>query len=273
MRRAAAERGNHEAVTWSFLPTPEADAFALRQAQDDRSPVWTLANPISEDMKAMRPSLLPGLLSAVRRNLDRGAAGLRLFEIGRRYLRGDGGVSDERLSLAFVLAGEKTPRGWKVRPEAAYVHYCSNETIGGVEFHWVPDAGAVPLVADASSHFLSRPLDVSKFGLIYAGAQKNAGPAGLTKIRVISVTREAGPNSSFINVKALCNAGEIVISGGFAVSGGAQATSRVVENSPFDVEEGRAGWTSTAVFESGYGKKAASVTLTTYAVCAQLSER
>jgi phosphoserine aminotransferase len=76
------------------------------------------------------------------------------------------------------------PRGWKVRPEAAYVHYCSNETIGGVEFHWVPDAGAVPLVADASSHFLSRPLDVSKFGLIYAGAQKNAGPAGLTIVLV-----------------------------------------------------------------------------------------
>jgi phosphoserine aminotransferase len=64
------------------------------------------------------------------------------------------------------------------------VHYCSNETIGGVEFHWVPDSGAVPLVADASSHFLSRPLEVQKFGLIYAGAQKNAGPAGLTLVIV-----------------------------------------------------------------------------------------
>jgi len=76
------------------------------------------------------------------------------------------------------------PRGWRVRPDAAYVHYCSNETIGGVEFHWVPETGAVPLVADASSHFLSRPLDVSRFGLIYAGAQKNAGPAGLTLVLV-----------------------------------------------------------------------------------------
>ena len=55
---------------------------------------------------------------------------------------------------------------------------CSNETIGGVEFHWIPDTGDVPLVADMSSHILSRPLDVSKFGLIYAGAQKNIGPAG-----------------------------------------------------------------------------------------------
>ncbi len=76
------------------------------------------------------------------------------------------------------------PRTWNVRKDAAYVHYCSNETIGGVEFHWVPDTGAVPLVADASSHFLSRPLAVEKFGLIYAGAQKNAGPAGLTLVIV-----------------------------------------------------------------------------------------
>ena len=76
------------------------------------------------------------------------------------------------------------PKKWNVRPDAAYVHYCSNETIGGVEFHQVIDVKNTPLVADASSHFLSRPLDVSKFGLIYAGAQKNAGPAGLTFVIV-----------------------------------------------------------------------------------------
>jgi phosphoserine aminotransferase len=75
------------------------------------------------------------------------------------------------------------PKQWNVRPDAAYVHYCSNETIGGVEFHEIPSS-EIPLVADASSHFLSRPLDVSKFGLIYAGAQKNAGPAGLTFVIV-----------------------------------------------------------------------------------------
>ena len=62
-----------------------------------------------------------------------------------------------------------------------YVHICSNETIGGVEYHWVPDTGDVPLVADMSSHILSRPVDVAKYGLIYAGAQKNIGPAGLTR--------------------------------------------------------------------------------------------
>ncbi len=73
---------------------------------------------------------------------------------------------------------------WKLDPDAAYVHYTSNETIGGVEFHWVPDTGAVPLVADMSSHILSRPMDVAKYGLIYAGAQKNIGPAGLTIVIV-----------------------------------------------------------------------------------------
>jgi phosphoserine aminotransferase len=75
------------------------------------------------------------------------------------------------------------PKKFSIRKEAAYLHYCSNETIGGVEFHETPSV-EIPLVADASSHFLSRPLDVSKFGLIYAGAQKNAGPAGLTFVIV-----------------------------------------------------------------------------------------
>ena len=69
---------------------------------------------------------------------------------------------------------------WKLNPDAAYLHYTPNETIGGVEFDSIPDTGNVPLVADMSSTILSRPFDVTKFGLIYAGAQKNIGPAGLT---------------------------------------------------------------------------------------------
>jgi len=68
---------------------------------------------------------------------------------------------------------------WTLDPNAAYVHYTANETIGGVEFQSIPDVGGVPLVTDASSTLLSRPLDVSRFGLIYAGAQKNFGPSGL----------------------------------------------------------------------------------------------
>jgi phosphoserine aminotransferase len=73
---------------------------------------------------------------------------------------------------------------WKLDPDAAYVHLTTNETIGGVEFHWVPDTGSVPIVADMSSHILSRPMDVSRYGLIYAGAQKNIGPAGVTIVIV-----------------------------------------------------------------------------------------
>jgi phosphoserine aminotransferase len=73
---------------------------------------------------------------------------------------------------------------WKLDADAAYVHICSNETIGGVEYHFTPDVGTVPLVADMSSDILSRPVDVSKYGLIYGGAQKNIGPAGLTIVIV-----------------------------------------------------------------------------------------
>lgn len=105
VRRAAAARGLNEAVNWSFISEAEAGHFGGGD--------WTLANPISEDMKVMRPTLLAGLLSAARRNMDRGASSVRLFEIGRRYFRAADGSSDERLTLGFVLAGEKRPRDWQ----------------------------------------------------------------------------------------------------------------------------------------------------------------
>jgi len=73
---------------------------------------------------------------------------------------------------------------WTLNPESAYLHFASNETIGGVEFNWLPETGKVPLVADMSSNILSRPIDVAKYGLIYAGAQKNIGPSGITVIIV-----------------------------------------------------------------------------------------
>lgn len=99
LRRTAAARGLAEAINWSFISQGQADAFG--------GGAWTLANPISEDLKVMRPSLLPGLLSAAARNLRRGAASVRLFELGRRYL-----ADGERLTLTVLLAGEQTPRGW-----------------------------------------------------------------------------------------------------------------------------------------------------------------
>ncbi len=97
---------------------------------------------------------------------------------------------------------------WKLDPDAAYVHICTNETIGGVEFHWVPDTGDVPLVADMSSHILSRPIDVTKYGLIYAGAQKNIGPAGLTLVIVREDLLDRAPKAiaSMLHYKAQAEA-------------------------------------------------------------------
>jgi phenylalanyl-tRNA synthetase beta chain len=100
VRRAAAARGLNEAVTWSFISEEEAAPFA--------GSAWILDNPISEELEAMRPSMLPGLLSAARRNAARGAESVRLFEIGRRYL-----ADGERPTLGLVLAGLAAPRHWR----------------------------------------------------------------------------------------------------------------------------------------------------------------
>jgi len=83
----------------------------------------------------------------------------------------------------FAIPGQNE---WTLSDNAAYLHYASNETIGGLQFDWIPDLGDTPLVTDMSSDILSRPLDVSRFGLIYAGAQKNIGPSGL----VVVIVRE-----------------------------------------------------------------------------------
>ncbi|NOU03325.1 MAG: phenylalanine--tRNA ligase subunit beta, partial [Novosphingobium sp.] len=107
VRRAAAALGLHEAITWSFISESEAAAVG--------GGTWVLQNPISEDMKVMRPSLLPGLLSAVQRNLDRGASTVRLFELGRRYL-----ADGEHPTLVLVLAGDKTARHWQSGKAQSY---------------------------------------------------------------------------------------------------------------------------------------------------------
>ena len=101
VRRAAAARGLDEAVTWSFISEQQAQSFGGGD--------WRLANPISEDMKVMRPSLLPGLIAAAQRNLNRGASAARLFEIGRRYL-GDA----EHATLGLLLTGDRMARDWQM---------------------------------------------------------------------------------------------------------------------------------------------------------------
>lgn len=110
VRRAAAARGLDEAVTWSFLSEAQAAPFG--------GGAWTLANPISEDLKVMRPSLLPGLLSATERNLKRGITAVRLFEIGRRYL-----ADAEHATLGVVLAGNRRERGWREGKAAGFDAY------------------------------------------------------------------------------------------------------------------------------------------------------
>ena len=98
----------------------------------------------------------------------------------KKYCRVNIAASSEDGNFSYVPKQAQ----WKLDPQAAYVHITSNETIGGVEFHWIPNTGDVPLVSDMSSHILSRPMDVGRYGLIYAGAQKNIGPAGLTIVIV-----------------------------------------------------------------------------------------
>jgi phosphoserine aminotransferase len=128
--------------------------------------------------------------AAVPMNLLRGKAGADYVVNGAWGKK----ASKEAAKYCKVNVAAKCPdekynhvpdaQGWKLDPGAAYLHYTPNETIEGVEFHFVPDAKGVPLVADFSSSFLSRPIDVSKFALIYAGAQKNAGPSGITFVIV-----------------------------------------------------------------------------------------
>ena len=99
---------------------------------------------------------------------------------GRKFARVNVVASSEDRNFTYVPKQST----WKRSANAAYLHVCTNETIGGVEYPFTPDTGETPLVADMSSHILSRPFDVSKFALVYAGAQKNIGPAGLVVVIV-----------------------------------------------------------------------------------------
>ena len=107
VRRAAAARGLDEAVTWSFIGEKEAALFG--------GGAHVLANPISEEMKYMRPSLIPGLAGAARRNADRGASEIRLFEVGRRYL-----ADSEHPTVGILMAGDKKPRSWQSGKAAGF---------------------------------------------------------------------------------------------------------------------------------------------------------
>lgn len=175
VRRTAAARGFDEAVTWSFISDAEAAAFGGGS--------WRLANPISEEMKVMRPSLLPGLIAAARRNLDRGAAAVRLFEIGRRYL-----ADAEHPTLAFILAGERRARGWqtgKAQPFDAFdakaevlaLLDAAGAPVGNLQVF--PDAGATWHPGRSATVRLGPKTVLAAFGELHPGLCRSIdAPAG-----------------------------------------------------------------------------------------------
>ena len=175
VRRTAAARGLDEAVTWSFISEAAAAAFGGGD--------WRLANPISEEMKVMRPSLLPGLIAAARRNLDRGAASVRLFELGRRYL-GDA----EHPTVTFLLAGDQRARGWQSGKARGFDAFDAKaEVLALLEAAGTPVAN-LQVMADAGPTWhpgrsarlgLGPKTIVASFGELHPGLQKTLdAPAG-----------------------------------------------------------------------------------------------
>ena len=174
VRRAAAARGMNEAITWSFISDRDADAFG--------GGVWRLANPISDDMRVMRPSLLPGLLAAAQRNADRGAGSIRLFELGRRY-----GADSEPLTLGIVLAGERAPRGWAAGKAQVFDAYdAKGEALALLEAAGAPIAN-LQVMGDAGAHYhpgqsgtlrLGPKTVLASFGTIHPATLKAFGLSG-----------------------------------------------------------------------------------------------
>jgi phenylalanyl-tRNA synthetase beta chain len=169
IRRTAAARGLDEAITWSFISEAEAEAFGGGD--------WRIANPISEEMKVMRSSLLPGLIAAARRNLDRGVSSVRLFELGRRYL-GDA----EHPTLSLLLAGEQRGREWrsgKARPFDAFD--AKSEVLALLEaagapianLQVIPDAGPTWHPGRSAKLGLGPKTIVARFGELHPGLHKS----------------------------------------------------------------------------------------------------
>src|SRR3954452_11010671 len=175
VRRTAAARGLDEAVTWSFISEEEARAFGGAD--------WRLANPISEDLKVMRPSLLPGLITAARRNLDRGATSVRLFELGRRYL-GDA----EHPTLSLLLAGGKRGREWQAGKAQTFDSFDAKaEVLALLEaagaptatLQVFPDAGSTWPPGRSAKLGLGPKTIVASFGELHPRLQKALdAPAG-----------------------------------------------------------------------------------------------
>src|SRR4030095_1173229 len=136
-------------------PKAEADLRTLLNIPDDYSVLFLQGGAIAEN--AIVPMNLLGELE-IADYVNTGEWSKKSIKEAKKYCSVNVAASSEDASFTYVPARES----WKLTPEAAYVHVCTNETIGGIEYHWTPDTGDVPLVADASSHILSRPIDVTR---------------------------------------------------------------------------------------------------------------
>jgi phosphoserine aminotransferase len=155
----------------------EADLRSLLRIPADYKVLFLQGGAIAEN--AIIPmNMLGGRTSADYVNT--GEWSKKSIKEARKYCTVNIAASSEDENFTYV----PPQSAWKLSDAPAYVHVCTNETIGGVEYQWTPDTGEIPLVADMSSHILSRVIDVSRFGVIYGGAQKNVGPAGLTLVIV-----------------------------------------------------------------------------------------
>ncbi len=163
----------------SIAEQAEADLRELLSISDDYR-VLFLQGGASTQFAMAPMNLLRGGTAADY--LNTGSWSKKAIGEARRYATVNVAATTEDSRFTRAPA----PSELNLSPDAAYVHYTPNETIEGVEFGYIPETGGVPLVADMSSTLLSRPIDVARYGLIYAGAQKNIGPAGLTIVIVRS---------------------------------------------------------------------------------------
>src|SRR5437763_14875195 len=155
----------------SIAEKVEADLRALLAIPTHYKVLFLQGGAIAEN------ALVPMNLLAARGVADyvnTGEWSKKSIKEAKKYCKVNIADSSEDEGFTYVPPFER----WNITPEAAYVHVCTNETIGGVEYQWTPDTGQIPLIADMSSHLLSRVIDVSKFGVIYGGAQKTPGPRG-----------------------------------------------------------------------------------------------
>ncbi len=185
LNKAASEMSDWQGMGLSIMEmshrSPEYVSVAQKAEQDlrdllsipDNYKVLFMQGGASAQFAMIPMNLLRGKKSADYINTGQWSA--KAIKEASNYCEVNVVASSEAKNFSYAPQQSE----FKLNPNAAYVHYTPNETIGGVEFDYIPDTGNVPLVADFSSSILSAELDVSKFGLIYAGAQKNIGPAGL----------------------------------------------------------------------------------------------